>query len=525
VEVSARDPFAVTANPDAYVARPASEAALEAIEGALRSGATRCVLTGPPGIGKTMLLRVLERRLADAARCVYVPYAALGFDDLCRWLLGLLGESPRVRGSKPGERLLAAARRLVDGEGRWLQVLLDDASALPPSSARGWVALEAEAAGALRLVAVPVDDGRAGRVIAVLGRDAVTVRYSVPLDLRETEAFVHERLARASASPDALARFDGRVLARLHGASAGNPRRLLRLAIEVLRGEREPGLHEDDEADLLLEFDALAPPAQEVIALAPGAAPRGLAPGLAPGGASGGASEEPAASPPGEAPPVDSATCLDDARRSSVAPDVPQPSASAGRKAQSEAAALAAAPARDSARPRAPAPDADSPRAAASSSPGSRAPAVRAPRRRRRQPLRPWAAVAVAAVLLALAALALRPTEPGPAPLAAPAAPRELPPVSVGPSPRAEAPEPAAAPALAPIPVNINAVPWAYISVDGRDLGATPLADVPLLPGPRLFRAELPDGTIVERTVEISAAERHVSFAAPEAPPAAPAAP
>ena len=41
---------------------------------------------------------------------------------------------------------------------------------------------------------------------------------------------------------------------------------------------------------------------------------------------------------------------------------------------------------------------------------------------------------------------------------------------------------------------------------------STPLANVPLRPGPHTFRAHLPDGRVLERTVEIDASHRHVAF-------------
>ena len=60
--------------------------------------------------------------------------------------------------------------------------------------------------------------------------------------------------------------------------------------------------------------------------------------------------------------------------------------------------------------------------------------------------------------------------------------------------------------------VNVNARPWARVEIDGIDVGETPLAGIPLRPGPHRFRAQLPDGRVVERTVEIDAEHRHVVF-------------
>ena len=90
------DPFALTCAPRCYVARPACEAALASLEAALCAG-RMCALSGPPGIGKTQLLRVLEARLAGRLRSVYVPYGALEPADFFRLVLGLMGRAtPRL---------------------------------------------------------------------------------------------------------------------------------------------------------------------------------------------------------------------------------------------------------------------------------------------------------------------------------------------------------------------------------------------------------------------------------------------
>jgi hypothetical protein len=75
-------------------------------------------------------------------------------------------------------------------------------------------------------------------------------------------------------------------------------------------------------------------------------------------------------------------------------------------------------------------------------------------------------------------------------------------------------PEPVAPPPapVVTIPVHVNATPWATIAVDGIDLGETPIAGVPLVPGSHKFVARMPDGRVIERTVEIDEKRRHVSF-------------
>ena len=63
-----------------------------------------------------------------------------------------------------------------------------------------------------------------------------------------------------------------------------------------------------------------------------------------------------------------------------------------------------------------------------------------------------------------------------------------------------------------PLAVQINASPWANVEVDGIDLGVTPLANIPLFAGAHAFRVRMPDGRVIERTVEIDAERRFISF-------------
>ena len=87
---------------------------------------------------------------------------------------------------------------------------------------------------------------------------------------------------------------------------------------------------------------------------------------------------------------------------------------------------------------------------------------------------------------------------------------------SLGPDPEGgpapESAEAAGEPSADALSVNVNATPWARIEIDGVDVGETPLAGIPLRPGPHTFRAQLPDGRVLERSVEIDPDHRHVAF-------------
>jgi len=233
--VESLDPFAVTCDPAWYVPRPATEAALGAMQAALRHGQRCTVLSGPPGIGKTMLLRVLEARMQGVLRCVHLPYAALAFDDLCRWVLGLLMGESAASGARPAAELQVEVRVAAE-RGLGLLILLDDASALPPETARALLELSDRVAGALQMVVVPVDDGRAGRVVAALGESPVHVRFTTPMTPEEVSRYLLQRLRQAAAPEALVARFDAATMRRLWRESGGNPRLLHAYATALLRG-------------------------------------------------------------------------------------------------------------------------------------------------------------------------------------------------------------------------------------------------------------------------------------------------
>ena len=67
-------------------------------------------------------------------------------------------------------------------------------------------------------------------------------------------------------------------------------------------------------------------------------------------------------------------------------------------------------------------------------------------------------------------------------------------------------------PRVRPVRVNLNAQPWARIEIDGKDVGVTPLANLPLAPGVHRFRAHLPDGRVIERVERVDAYRDHLHF-------------
>jgi hypothetical protein len=66
--------------------------------------------------------------------------------------------------------------------------------------------------------------------------------------------------------------------------------------------------------------------------------------------------------------------------------------------------------------------------------------------------------------------------------------------------------------AAAPVLVDINAVPWAHIVVDGREVGVTPIGNLSLAPGSHRIQARFGHGELAEQTVEVSGENRRVGF-------------
>ncbi len=249
------DPFGVTADPRLYVPRLATEDALAELRSAFAAGGRLSVLSGPPGLGKTLILHVLAEQLAEHARCVHLPYAALPMDELAHWALARLGETPQPGVAFPDALAGVALREAAAG--RSLLLLMDDASALPVQAARDLCKLVAQLEGAIGVIVVLADDRRAGRVLAALGEGVQRVRLRHGLGDEEARSYLRARCARAGAGAGhALAAFTSERVDWLIAESAGNPRRLNALATWLLhRAGTAPGEFPPPSEDEVLWLD------------------------------------------------------------------------------------------------------------------------------------------------------------------------------------------------------------------------------------------------------------------------------
>ncbi len=99
----------------------------------------------------------------------YLPHAGLGLSEICRWWLDGATE---IGHEEPVEAVRRLAQR-ARSRGSALQLVIDDANAMPLETARTLGDLVRSLEGGLRLALASLDDARASRMLAGLDLDAV----------------------------------------------------------------------------------------------------------------------------------------------------------------------------------------------------------------------------------------------------------------------------------------------------------------------------------------------------------------
>jgi type II secretory pathway predicted ATPase ExeA len=463
-EPTRADAFELSADPSVYVPRLALESALAELCELIGKTPSCTALTGEAGLGKTLLLHVLQERLGGAFECLYVPSPRMAKapTELWSWVAGAigLGSGEDDRGAVLGRAHSLAA----DGSG--LVLLVDDAAALAAAT-RSELIAACETPGLSLVLAFAAEDLAP---LEALPANVRRIDLGPPMTLVETRAYVQARLRRSEPEGEIGGRLGARRLAELHEASGGVPARLHALLdAQLRRSGAEPSVSQTDEPRPIAEGEtAAAQPAAQPVGtraasnalrylLAQLQTPRTqLAMAVLLGVLTGGFWYF-ALQRVGGAASVGVPVERFEMPRHEVAPE-PLPAAKPASAPPVPAVPVGAA---------------------------MRAPEQVAPRAPRPPVLD--ASQAETPVQLVSAKF---PDEHVPATLeATPPAP------------------PPAGPRL-----SVNAAPWAEIHLDGKPVGETPLGELAVAPGPHVVTATLPDGRVIERSVEARVGDVYLVF-------------
>ncbi len=212
-----------------YLARPATEQALATLEQRIvEDHADTTLLVGPPGIGKSMLLRVLAQRLRRTLRTVTLGAGDIDAPTLCAFALAQL----RIEASNDPEQAVLMLAAAWSAKRSALVIAIDAAEQLPLTTAGRLGALAMTAGGGLRIVAAAVEP--ATELARAFGCQQEAVALRTPMSLHETQAHLRAALADGQAPPDVRALFTGIAVAQMFRDSHGVPSDVNALAAERL---------------------------------------------------------------------------------------------------------------------------------------------------------------------------------------------------------------------------------------------------------------------------------------------------
>jgi len=467
------DAFSLTPDPSAYVPRLALEAALAELAEGVGKTPSCAALTGEAGLGKTLLLHLLRERLLGAFECLYVPFPRLEASELWRWTAVALGLGG---GQDDRAAVLGRAHRLHHADGNGLVLLVDDAAALPAAT-RADLLAAANLPGLSLVLAFGSEDRSQ---LEALPAHVRRVELGPPMTLAETRSYVHARLRRADPSGALAACLTARQLAAFHADSSGVPARLHALLDGWVRSI-------DDEP--IEPAEVAAKPSAAPVTPALGAEPVAVV--MPDANDRIAAWERRLRSPRARVALVTLfvlatlGTWLFVLQRTPAGSSVGVPVERSEPAPQEPAPAPAPPPPPAASAAVEPAPPASEPAASIEVAPTA--------------PSRP-----------------LAPPLPAAPPIPDPNQPEPAVHISTLPFPDEHVPallepQPLAAPPPGPR-LSVNAAPWAEISLDGHPVGDTPLGELRVTPGAHVVSAKLPDGRVVERSVEARAGDLYVVF-------------
>ncbi len=219
-------PFRITPDTDYFYPSQAHKAALEALKYGILRREGFLVLTGEPGMGKTLLIRMLFKELPSEVVTAMILTPALGPEALFEAIL----EDLEIPASGSKESLLRAFRDYLfelSREGRTLLLVIDEAQNLPAESLEELRLLsnfETEKGKLLQILLSgqpALEEKLRSPELSQLAQRITVWERLAPFPREELLDYVRFRLARAGGTGVMLARGADKELERL---SRGVPR-------------------------------------------------------------------------------------------------------------------------------------------------------------------------------------------------------------------------------------------------------------------------------------------------------------
>ncbi len=188
------------------------------------------LLTGDPGVGKTLALRRFVDSLNENLfKPFYTPLSTLSRADLLSHLNRLIGLTHRVAKSAIYAQIQRALLESKDVSGKTILLIIDEAHLLqsgPLEELRLLTNFKMDSYDPFILILSGQSDLRRIMEFAVMEpfNQRIAIRYHMPaLSLEETKAYVTHHLKRAGAKEPLL---DEAALAAVHELSFGIPRKI-----------------------------------------------------------------------------------------------------------------------------------------------------------------------------------------------------------------------------------------------------------------------------------------------------------